>query len=210
MENWYFDFTPEKLGQCVGRNKDPHSLFAALEAVLPRYEINTVDRVAAFLAQCGHESADFTILQENLNYSAKGLVGTWPSRFRTEAEAQPYNRNPQAIANKVYSGRMGNGDEASGDGWTFRGRGAIQLTGRSNYQAFADSLGYSLEEAVEYTETLQGAVESAAWFWWKNNLNDLADQRNITALTKKINGGTLGLEERKKHMIHNLQVLGDI
>ena len=207
MENWFFDFTPEKLAQCAKRNKDPHGLFAALEAVLPRYEINTVDRVAAFLAQCGHESADFTVLQENLNYSAKGLVATWPKRFLTEAEAAPYNRNPEAIANKVYAGRMGNGDEASGDGWTYRGRGAIQLTGKSNYQAFADTFGWSLEEAVAYTETLQGAVESAAWFWWKNGLNDLADMRDIKAMTKKINGGTLGLAEREHHYAHNYHVL---
>ena len=204
---WSFEFTPEKLAKCLPRNKDPEALFAAMEAVLPRYEINTVDRVAAFLAQCGHESADFTVLQENLNYSAKGLSATWPRRFVSESAAQPYHRNPEAIANCVYASRMGNGDEASGDGWKFRGRGAIQLTGRANYQAFADTFGWALEEAVAYTETLQGAVESAAWFWWKNNLNALADDRNITGLTKKINGGTLGLEERKKHMLHNLEVL---
>lgn len=204
---WSFEFTTEKLAKCLPRNKDPEALFAAMEAVLPRYEINTVDRVAAFLAQCGHESADFTVLQENLNYSAKGLSATWPRRFVSESAAQPYHRNPEAIANCVYASRMGNGDEASGDGWKFRGRGAIQLTGRANYQAFADTFGWALEEAVAYTETLQGAVESAAWFWWKNNLNALADDRNITGLTKKINGGTLGLEERKKHMLHNLEVL---
>ncbi len=209
MANWTFDFTPEKLAQCCSRNKQPAVLFAALEAVLPKYEINNVDRVAAFLAQCGHESVDFSVLQENLNYSAKGLCATWPSRFRSEAEAMPYNRNPEAIANRVYSSRMGNGDEASGDGWRYRGRGAIQLTGKSNYQAFGDSIGFGhdLDAVVAYIETLQGAVESAAFFWTKNNLNPLADDRNITALTKKINGGTLGLEERKEHMIHNLEVL---
>ena len=117
MENWSFDFTPEKLAQCSARNTDPTALFDALSAVLPRYEINTVDRVAAFLAQCGHESADFTVLHENLNYSAKGLHATWPTRFISEDAAVPYNRNPEAIANKVYSSRLGNGDEASGDGW---------------------------------------------------------------------------------------------
>ena len=207
MENWSFDFTPEKLAQCSARNTDPAALFDALSAVLPRYEINTVDRVAAFLAQCGHESADFTVLRENLNYSAKGLHATWPTRFISEDAAVPYNRNPEAIANKVYSSRLGNGDEASGDGWLYRGRGAIQLTGKANYQTFADSLGSTLEETVAYTETLEGAVESAAFFWNRNNLNTLADERNITAMTKKINGGTLGLEERKAHMIHNLEVL---
>ena len=207
MENWSFDFTPEKLAQCSARNTDPAALFDALSAVLPRYEINTVDRVAAFLAQCGHESADFTVLRENLNYSAKGLHATWPTRFISEDAAVPYNRNPEAIANKVYSSRLGNGDEASGDGWLYRGRGAIQLTGKANYETFAESLGRTLEETVAYTETLAGAVESAAFFWNRNNLNTLADERNITAMTKKINGGTLGLEERKAHMIHNLEVL---
>jgi len=207
MENWSFDFTPEKLAQCSARNTDPAALFDALSAVLPRYEINTVDRVAAFLAQCGHESADFTVLRENLNYSTKGLHATWPTRFISEDAAVPYNRNPEAIANKVYSSRLGNGDEASGDGWLYRGRGAIQLTGKANYETFADSLGRTLEETVAYTETLEGAIESAAFFWNRNNLNTLADERNITAMTKKINGGTLGLEERKAHMIHNLEVL---
>ena len=207
MENWSFNFTLEKLAQCSARNTDPAALFDALSAVLPRYEINTVDRVAAFLAQCGHESADFTVLRENLNYSAKGLHATWPTRFISEDAAVPYNRNPEAIANKVYSSRLGNGDEASGDGWLYRGRGAIQLTGKANYETFADSLGRTLEETVAYTETLEGAVESAAFFWKRNNLNTLADERNITAMTKKINGGTLGLEERKAHMIHNLEVL---
>ncbi|CAB4163887.1 COG3179 Predicted chitinase [uncultured Caudovirales phage] len=207
MENWSFDFTPEKLAQCSARNTDPAALFDALSAVLPRYEINTVDRVAAFLAQCGHESADFTVLRENLNYSAKGLHATWPTRFISEDAAVPYNRNPEAIANKVYSSRLGNGDETSGDGWLYRGRGAIQLTGKANYETFAESIGRTLEETVAYTETLEGAVESAAFFWNRNNLNTLADERNITAMTKKINGGTLGLEERKAHMIHNLEVL---
>ena len=207
MENWSFDFTPEKLAQCSARNTDPAALFDALSAVLPRYEINTVDRVAAFLAQCGHESADFTVLRENLNYSAKGLHATWPTRFISEDAAVPYNRNPEAIANKVYSSRLGNGDEASGDGWLYRGRGAIQLTGKANYKTFAESIGRTLEDTVAYTETLEGAVESAAFFWNLNNLNTLADERNITAMTKKINGGTLGLEERKAHMIHNLEVL---
>lgn len=204
---WSFDFTVEKLAGCVPRNRNPEALFAALEAVLPRYEINTVDRVAAFLAQCGHESVDFTTLQENLNYGAKGLMNTFGKYFHGHEHAQQYERQPELIANHVYANRNGNGDTASGDGWKFRGRGAIQLTGRANYQAFADTFGWTLDEAVSYTETLQGSVESAAWFWWKNKLNVLADDRNITALTKRINGGTLGLEERKHHMIRNLQIL---
>lgn len=204
---WKFDFTVDKLARCAKRHPRPNELMEALAAVLPRYNIDTVDRVAAFLAQCGHESADFTRLQENLNYSAAGLSKTWPRRFISEAAAQPYHRNPEKIANRVYADRMGNGPEASGDGWRYRGRGAIQLTGKANYEAFARDIEYSLDEAVTYTETLQGAIESAAWFWHRNRLNALADERNITAMTKKINGGTLGLEERKSHMIHNLEVL---
>ena len=208
MENWFFDFTPEKLAQCVPHNKDPQALFQALEAVLPRYEINTMDRVAAFLAQCGHESADFNILQENLNYKAETLHRVWPRYFPDMATAEQYAHNQQAIANRAYSNRMGNGDESSGDGYKYRGRGAIQLTGHDNYKHFADSIGYSIDEAVAYTETLQGAIESAAWFLHCHSLNKLADDRDITSMTKKINGGTLGLEERKAHMIRNLEVFG--
>jgi putative chitinase len=202
-----FDFTPEKLAHCAKRNKDIPGLFAALEEVLPRYEITTVERVAAFLAQCGHESVDFTVLQENLNYSAKGLSLTWPKRFPSEADAHPYHRNPEKIANRVYSSRMGNGDEASGDGWKYRGRGAIQLTGRDNYTAFAKSINKSLEDTVTYLETLPGAIESAAWFWKRNNLNALADARDIVTSTRRINGGTIGLEDRRRHFEHNLTVL---
>lgn len=202
-----FDFTPEKLARCVKRNKNPNELYDALVNVLPRYDINTVERVAAFLAQCGHESADFTILQENLNYSAKGLMATWPKRFPNEAAAAPYNRNPERIANKVYADRMGNGPESSGDGWKYRGRGAIQLTGRDNYKLFADDVGLSIDDAILYVESLDGAVESAAWFWWRNNLNQWVDKNDIVTLSKRINGGTLGLQERVDHYNHNLEYL---
>lgn len=203
-----FELTAEKVHQCSPRNKNPADLAAALEAVLPRYEITTPARVAAFLAQCGHESADFTVLQENLNYSAKGLAATWPKRFVSEAAAAPYNRNPEAIANKVYADRMGNGPESSGDGWKYRGRGAIQLTGHDNYHAFQQDLGFdTMEDAILYLESLEGAVESAAWFWWRNNLNQWADNHDMTTLTKRINGGTLGLKERTDHFNHNIHVL---
>jgi len=202
-----FDFTPEKLAKCVKRNKNPNELYDALVNVLPRYEITTVERVAAFLAQCGHESADFTILQENLNYSAKGLSATWPKRFVSEAAAAPYNRNPEKIANKVYADRMGNGPEGSGDGWKYRGRGAIQLTGHDNYKAFATDVGLSIDDAIVYVESLDGAVESAAWFWWRNNLNQWVDKNDIVTLSKRINGGTLGLQERVDHYNHNIQYL---
>lgn len=205
--SFQFNFTKEKLAKCVSRNKDVANLFAALEQVLPKYNITTVERVAAFLAQCGHESADFTTLKENLNYSAEGLSKVFPKRFPSVAAAQPYHRQPEKIANKIYADRMGNGPEASGDGFKFRGRGAIQLTGKENYTKFANSIGKSLDETVAYTETLAGAIESACWFWNVNKLNDIADKKDIVTLTKRINGGTIGLEDRKHHFENNLSVL---
>jgi putative chitinase len=202
-----FDFTQEKLAKCLSRNKNTAELFEVFNEVLPRYEITTIERVAAFLAQCGHESADFTVLKENLNYSAEGLSKVFPKRFPTVAAAQPYNRNPEKIANKIYSDRMGNGPEASGEGFKFRGRGAIQLTGKENYTKFANSINQSLDEAVAYTETLAGAIESACWFWNTNKLNALADATDIVTLTKRINGGTIGLEDRKHHFENTLITL---
>ena len=202
-----FDFTKEKLAKCLSRNKSIDALYEAFSTVLPKYEITSVERVAAFLAQCGHESADFTVLKENLNYSAEGLSKVFPKRFPTVAAAQPYNRNPEKIANKIYADRMGNGPEASGEGYKFRGRGAIQLTGKENYSKFAASVDKSLDEAVAYCETLEGAIESACWFWSTNKLNALADATDIVALTKRINGGTIGLEDRKHHFENNLITL---
>jgi putative chitinase len=202
-----FDFTQEKLAACLPRNKDPEGWFNIMYETLQKYDISTRERVAAFIAQAGHESAEFTILKENLNYTAESLHRVWPSRFPTLEAAQPYHKNPEKIANKVYSARMGNGDEHSGDGWKFRGRGAIQLTGHDNYKAFAASVGMSIDEAVAYCETNQGALESACWFWQKNNLNQFADTADMTTLTKRINGGTLGLEDRTKHYKHAMEVL---
>jgi putative chitinase len=202
-----FDFTQAKLAKCLSRNKNIAELFETFNTVLPKYNITTVERVAAFLAQCGHESADFTVLKENLNYSAEGLSKVFPKRFPTVAAAQPYNRNPEKIANKIYADRMGNGPEASGEGFKFRGRGAIQLTGKENYTKFAASVGKTLDEAVAYTETLDGAIESACWFWTTNKLNDIADKNDIVTLTKRINGGTIGLEDRKHHFENNLITL---
>ena len=202
-----FDFTAEKVAACLTKNKNTAQLFDAFNEVFPKYDITTVERVAGFLAQCGHESADFTVLKENLNYSADGLHKVFPKRFPTLESAQPYNRNPEKIANKIYSDRMGNGPEASGEGYKFRGRGAIQLTGKDNYSKFAASIGKSLDEAVAYTETLEGAIESACWFWKTHNLNNYADNNDVVGMTKVINGGTIGLDERKHHFENNLITL---
>ena len=201
-----FDFTVEDLEQMVPNCKEPDELYEALCHVCPNYEIDTVDRLAAFVAQCGHESADFTRLKENLNYSASALVRVWPRHFNEE-NAQEYHRQPEKIANRAYRDRMGNDDEESGDGWRYRGRGAIQLTGYNNYNAFSEDAGMDIEDAVDYLETLEGAVESAAWFWLKNDLNEMADDRDNTAMTKRINGGTHGIEDRKERLINNLEIL---
>ena len=203
-----FDFTADKLKKCVPNNKNPNDLFKALESVLPKYDITTKERVAGFLAQCGHESNEFTVLKENLNYGAKGLRATFSKYFPDDATAAKYEKQPEKIANKIYGGRMGNGPEASGDGYKYRGRGAIQLTGHDNYKAFSTAIGKSIDETITYLETLAGAIESAAWFWKKNGLNEIADKKDLVLMTKRINGGTIGLEDRKKHWEHALDVFG--
>lgn len=178
-----------------------------LNQTLEHYEINTAQRVAGFLAQTGHESGGYQFLKENLNYSAQGLNKTFKKYFPTEAEAKPYERKPEKIANRVYANRMGNGNEASGDGWKFCGRGLIQLTGKVNYTKFAASLGIDIDECVAYMETHAGAVASAGWFWDCNKLNQYCDKNDFITLTKRINGGTLGIEDRKKHYEAALKIL---
>jgi putative chitinase len=200
--------TEELLKQVLPRNKAPNDLLVVLLNLLDRYEINTTNRIAGFLAQCGHESADFTALKENLNYGAAGLRATFPKYFPDDATAQAYERQPEKIANRIYASRMGNGAEITGDGYKYRGRGAIQLTGHDNYSQFATSIGKTLPETVEYLETLEGAVESACWFWKSRGLNATCDADDITAMTKKINGGTIGLDDRKAKYSKAKQLLG--
>jgi len=180
----------------------------ALTQLLPDYEINTPKRVAAFIAQCAHESGGFKFLRENLNYKAESLVKVFPKYFKDMATANAYAKQPQKIANRVYANRMGNGDEASGDGWRYCGRGLIQLTGKDNYSWFAASIETPVEQVSEYLETFEGAAQSACWFWETNNLNQWADKGDILTMTKRINGGTIGLEDRIKHYNHALHVLG--
>lgn len=176
------------------------AIVESLALLASKYGINTKLRLAHFLAQTAHESGGFRAVEENLNYSADGLNKIFPKYFKNAGrDAQAYHRQPEKIANIVYASRMGNGDTASGDGYKFRGRGVIQLTGRNNYTNFSTDMGIKLEEAVAYLATPQGAVESGAWYWNKNGLNALADKDDVTAVTKKINGGTIGLEDRKKH-----------
>jgi len=156
-------------------------------------------RIAAFIAQIAHESGGFNFVRENLNYGAKGLMTTFRKYFPDEEIAKRYERKPEMIANRVYANRMGNGDEASGDGFKYRGRGLIQLTGKNNYTAFSKAIGKTIDEAVAYLETPAGAVSSAGWFWDVNRLNRFCDADDFVMLTRRINGGTIGLADRKHH-----------
>jgi len=180
----------------------------ALDILLPDYEINKPERIAAFIAQCAHESGGFKFLKENLNYKAESLRKVFPKYFPTDELARAYAKKPEMIANRVYASRMGNGDEHSGDGYRYCGRGLIQLTGKDNYSWFAASLEISAEEASAYLETFEGAAQSACWFWETNNLNVEADAGDIKKMTKKINGGYIGLEDRIHHYEHALEILG--
>jgi putative chitinase len=199
--------TKEQLAQLLPGNAYVNEWYEALSQLLPEYDINTPQRIAAFIAQCAHESGGFKFLKENLNYRAESLMRVWPRHFPTIEIARQYAHKQEKIANRAYANRMGNGNEASGDGWRFCGRGLIQLTGRNNYEEFADSIETPVDEIPEYLATFEGAAQSACWFWETNNLNKWADQGEMVTLTKKINGGTLGLEDRIKHYKHALEVL---
>jgi len=202
------ELTKEQLKQLLPKNPYIDQWHKALSQLLPDYEINTPQRIAAFIAQCAHESGGFVFLTENLNYRAESLLKLFPKYFKDMATAKSYERKPERIANRIYADRMGNGNESSGDGWKYRGRGLIQLTGKTNYTWFAASLEISPEEAAEYTQTFEGAAQSACWFWETNKINAFADKSDIVGMTKRINGGTIGLEDRKKHYEHALHVLG--
>ena len=183
----------------------------ALAQLLPDYEIDTPQRIAAFVAQCAHESGNFRAIKENLNYRAPTLRKLFSKYFPTDDLAAAYANMPnkqEAIANRIYANRMGNGPEESGDGYRYCGRGLIQLTGKTNYSLFAESLEITVEEASEYLQTFEGAAQSACWFWESNNLNRFADVGDIKGLTKAINGGFIGLDDRIKHYNHALHVMG--
>jgi len=206
-----FVFTRKHLQEILPKSPYLDAWYGALCVLLPDYEISTPQRVAAFMAQCAHESGGFTTLKENLNYRAVTLRKIFPKYFPTDEIANEYANKPnkqEAIANKVYANRMGNGDESSGDGFRYGGRGLIQLTGKDNYSWFAASVNIAVEDAAEYLQTFEGAAQSACWFWETNNLNQWADKGDILTLTKRINGGTIGLEDRIKHYNHALHVLG--
>jgi len=180
----------------------PDAVISQIPSVMSTFKIDTALKLSHFLAQCGHESAGFKAIQENLNYGAKGLLGIFKKYFPTEAKALQYERKPEKIANLVYGSRMGNGDEASGDGYKFRGRGYIQLTGKNNYVAFGKAINEDIAANPDLVATKYPLL-SAAWFWSSNSLNALADKgtddASVTAITKRVNGGTIGLPDRIKH-----------
>jgi len=179
----------------------------ALKQLLPDYQIDTPKRISGFLAQCMHESGKFLYTKENLNYRWQSLRKVFPKYFPTDDLAKQYEKQPEKIANRVYANRMGNGPEESGDGWKYCGRGLIQLTGLENYSWFAASISTPVDEVIEYTETFEGAAQSACWFWESNGLNIFADAGDVVSTTRRVNPGLLGLEERTKYYNYILQVL---
>jgi putative chitinase len=182
------------------------SLYEGVSSAVNMADLSTPQRLAAFIAQCGHESDGFKYFEENLNYRAESLVRVWPSHFNSN-NASEYAHNPEKIANRAYCFRMGNGPEDSGDGWNYRGRGFLQLTGRSNYEQASSDLEIDFLSNPDAVATPEGACVTAAWFWKKHNLNNYVDQDNFVGLTKAINGGTLGLENRQQRYEHALNVL---
>jgi putative chitinase len=209
-----FELKKEHLAAMIPGNKDVDAWHAALVDVLPKYGINTERRMAHFISQCAHESNNFRSLSENLNYSEKALKAVFGRYFGSapKADAAEYARNPEMIANRVYNDtfrkyKMGNVQE--GDGWKFRGRGLKQLTGRDNYTRFGASINISAEEAAIYVATPKGAVESACWFWDSNKLNNIADTDDVTKMTKKINGGNIGLADRQARYKRAMEVFGN-
>ena len=203
--------TAEQFHHLFPRAQDPQGWVDSMNNVFPNYELDSPKRIAAFLAQCGHESGGWTVFEENLNYSAKGLMGIFKKYFPDEATATAYQRQPEKIANKVYANRMGNGPESSGDGWKYRGRGPIQLTGKDNYRAFAKEMFDDWENLFNNPDWVNAdrdfALMSAIWFWNKNKLNREADAGDIKTMTRKINGGYIGLEDRTHHYEDAIKLL---
>lgn len=169
------------------------------EIAVPKADLSSSTRLCYFLAQCGHESAGFSRLQENLNYTSAGRIcAVWPSRFKSKVDAIPYISNPQKLANRVYAGKYGNGDERSGDGWRYRGRGWIGLTFANNYRRFFEWAGMPGDTNPDFVATVTGAALSSAWYWTANEINPLCDEGDFVGVTKKINPPLAGLDDRER------------
>ena len=200
--------TQNQLSQIIPNNHYIDQWYSSLTKCLPDYDITSIKRLSAFLSQCAHESGDFVNIKENLNYKSQGLMSTWPKLFPTIDIANQYALNPEMIANRAYANILGNGDEKSGDGYKFCGRGLIQITGKCNYQDFADSVSMNVDDVPSFLETFDGAVQSACWFWETHKLNSYADNSDIEGMTKIINGGTLGLDDRISRYYKTITILG--
>ena len=185
-----------------------HKWLGPLESTFAKYDISSPQRQSSFIGQCAHESGNFRILEENLYYSAPRLMADWPSRFPNLDVASQYANNPEKLANKIYSGRMGNGDEESGEGYAYRGRGLIQMTGKESYANCGSGLGVDLVGDPDRLLDPQYAALSAGWFWNKKGLNSLADVQDYETMTKRINGGLNGLDDRKAKIAKALSILG--
>lgn len=200
--------TPQQLRTVFPLCRDPSLWSTILPKVADEFEINTKDRFAAWLAQCGYESNQFNAIREDMSYSKLALMKTWPARFPTEQSAIPYERNPQALANFVYANRMGNGDAASQDGWNYRGGGILETTGRYNYRVTGAGIGEPLEAQPKKLEIPLVAARAAGWFWKEHNCNWLADERDLESITLVINGPMkLGEKDRELNLAKWLTVL---
>jgi putative chitinase len=209
MNNFKFNFTSQQVREFLKNNSEAEEWFIAMNTVLPKWDINSVERVSGFLSQCAHESNNFRSIVENLNYSAVQLNKVFSKYFaRAGRDAKQFERQPEKIANIVYANRLGNGNSESGEGWKFRGRGLIQLTGKTNYSNFASYKKMSLDEVISYLQTKEGALESACWFWNSRNINRAADSRDIKTITKLVNGGENGLADRTEKWERALVIFG--
>lgn len=198
----------DQLQQMLPTNRNIVQWHELAHELFPRYQIDTVERIAGFVANTAHESLDWTIIEENLNYSAAALNRVFGKYFRhAGVDPRGYHRQPERIANRVYANRMDNGNESSGDGWRYRGRGLIQLTGKYNYKRFSDYIGIEMDRIVNYLSTPVGALDSACWFWYTNGLNEIADRQDIRGMTRRINGGLNGLDDRKRRYRDALDIL---
>lgn len=201
--------TATQIKKILPTNKNADQWVDVFNSVLPTFDINTVNRVASFLAQTAHESLEYKVMKENLNYRASALIATWPTRFNSN-NADSYSRQPEKIANCVYANRLGNGDEASGDGWKYRGRGPIQITGKENYTVCSKAI-FGDDRLVINPELLatdmDAAIRSACWYWTSRKLNEPSDVGDVLTVTKKINGGKIGLDDRVKRFNNAVKIL---
>lgn len=204
-----FEFTTAKLASCLPGIKDPDGWMKSINKLLPVYGITSKKRVAMFLAQTGHESNNWNTLEENLNYRAATLLKVFPKYFKTQSDANAFAMKPEKIANQVYASRMGNGGPVSGDGYRYRGRGILQITGKDNYRECSKGL-YGDERLLQTPDLLtgkDGALGSAAWYWHTRGLNVYSDKRDLAGATKKINGGLNGLEDRRMRYDRIMRIL---